>query len=79
MHILDSMYPCLNSSRPFQGFLKLFTCMDQFLFVKIHRDRKSEALVGFDILCSKKEHTMLLVVLVYFYNYDIDYASLCPL
>ena len=66
MHILDSMYPCLNSSRPCHDFLKLFTCMDQFLFVKIHRDRKSEALVGFDILCSKKEHTMLLVVLVYF-------------
>ena len=67
MHILDSMYPCLNSlSRPFKGFLKLSTCMDQFLFVKIHRDGKSEALVGFDRLCSKKEHNMLQAVLVYF-------------
>ena len=33
----------------------------------------------FTRLYSQKKHNILLVVLVYFYNYDIDYASLCPL
>ena len=31
--------------------------------------------LGFDRVCSKKEHNILLAVLVHFYNYANNYAS----